>query len=245
MVADGTATVGGQDLFFRETVRRYIQARRFVRRDWLAREVTGAMADRSCRMLLLTGQPGAGKSGIVAQLAEEHPDWPVYFIRRDQRSPLSAASARAVLLRVGFQLAVLRPELFSTEQVRVVVEQRIGEVMRDGSAVAAEVERILSSPFHKTVVHIQQEVARNRGAVTGLRVREWVADPRMLSLDDLAAMALLDPAAALRRTDPDARIIIMLMRWTRCRTSRKRRLCCRGWPAWSCRTTLGSSSPRG
>ncbi|MDQ3764686.1 MAG: hypothetical protein M3460_25075 [Actinomycetota bacterium] len=209
-MADGTDAEASQDLFFRQTVLRYAQARRFVRRDWLAQEVTAALAHPSCRMLLLTGQPGVGKSGLVAQLAEENPDWLVYFIRRDQRSPMSAANARAVLLRIGFQLSVLRPELFAADRVRVVVEQRIGEVVRDGSAVAAEVGRILSSPFHQTVIHIQQEVARNHGAVTGLRVREWVADPRLLNLDDLATMALLDPAAALRRVDPDARIVVML-----------------------------------
>ena len=207
---DGAGAEAGLDLFFRETVHTYVQARRFIRRDWLAREIVDAVADSACRMLLVTGEPGSGKSGVLAQLSDENPDWPVYFIRRDQRSSLSAASARAVLLRVGFQLAVGHPELFSTEQVRVVVEQRIGDVMREGSAVAVEAERILSSPFHQTVLRIQQEVTRSRGAVTGLRVHEWVADPRMLKLDDLATMALLDPAASLRRADPDARIVVLL-----------------------------------
>jgi hypothetical protein len=209
-VADGVGPDASADLFFGETVRRYVGAPRFVRRDWLVREVFDALAQPSCRMLLLTGEPGAGKSGLVAQLADENPDWLVYFIRRDQRSPLSAANARAVLLRNGFQLAALRPELFSPEQVRVIVEQRVGQVESNGSAVAAEVERILASPFHQTVVHIQQEVARNRGSVTALRVQEWVADPRLLDLDDLTAMALRDPATVLRRIDPKARIIVVL-----------------------------------
>ncbi|WP_030786643.1 AAA family ATPase [Streptomyces sp. NRRL S-920] len=200
----------GQDLFFRETVDRYVKAPRFVHRDWLAKKVTAALGQPDCRMVLLTGQPGVGKSGLMAQLAEKNPDWLVYFIRRDQRSPLSAATARAMLLRVGFQLVALRPELFDAATVRVVVEQRIGEVLREGSAAAADVDRVIGSPFHQTVLELRQEVARNGGAVTGLRVREWVADPRLVSLDDLTSMALLDPAAALRRIDPHARIVIVV-----------------------------------
>ena len=173
-MVEGPGPEAHQDLFFRETVRGYVGAPRFVRRDWLAKEVSDILDTPSCRMVLLTGEPGSGKSGLAAELAEEHHDWLVYFIRRDQRSPLSAGSARSLLLRVGFQLAALHPYLFSPDQVRVVVEQRIGEVGTDASAVAARVERLLASPFHQTVVHIQQEVSRNRGQVTGLQVRDWV-----------------------------------------------------------------------
>jgi hypothetical protein len=197
-------------VFFSDVVRRHVDGLRFVRRDWLAREVTDRVDDPACRMLLLTGEPGAGKSAFIAQLAADDPACLTYFIRRDQRSPLASSSARAVLLRLGFQFAALYPDLFAPDQVRVVVEQRIGTVEHGGAAVAAEVGRILASPFHRTVVQVLQDVDRAEGDVTGLRVGQWVDDPALLEVDDLAAMALLDPARALYARAPQDRVVVLI-----------------------------------
>src|SRR5436309_1819481 len=92
-----------EDLFFTETVRRYAENPRFLRRDWLAEEVAIRLRDPECRFVLLTAEPGAGKSTFVAQLARDHPDWPVYFIRRDQGERLAASSPHAFLLQIGYQ----------------------------------------------------------------------------------------------------------------------------------------------
>lgn len=201
---------GLDDLLFRPAVRRHVDAPRFVRRDWLAAEVGAALAAPACRLVLLTGEPGAGKSGLLAQLAADHPDWPRYLLRRDQRSPLGDGSARSFLLRVGFQLAATRPALLSSEQLRIEVDQRVGELRDGGSAVAAEVERILASPFHQAVVQIRQQIRTAGGVAVGLRVGEWVADPRLLPLADLASMALLDPARVLARLHPGENLVILV-----------------------------------
>src|SRR4051812_13503224 len=77
------------DLFFNETVDWYVGNRRFLRRDWLARELEVRLSLDDCRFVLLIAEPGAGKSAFMAQIAEGHPDWLRYFIRRDQHRPLA------------------------------------------------------------------------------------------------------------------------------------------------------------
>lgn len=201
---------GFEDLFSRDIVAGYLDSPRFVRRDWLEAELEQRLASSSTRIVLLVGEPGSGKSGAIAQLAADHPRWPAVFLRRDQRLPADRGGVRSFLLRVGLQLAAAWPELFDSDQVRIEVTQRIGELADGGEAVGAEVGRILASPFHQTVIDVQQQVRRARGSVAGVRVREWVMDPRRLDVADLENMALSDPARALLRSDPEQRIVVLL-----------------------------------
>ena len=127
-------TANYDDLFYRGIVRNYIEAPRFLPREWLAHELEACFVKPGCRFVVLAGEPGAGKSGFVAQLADEHPRWPVYVIRLDQRTSLSEIGVRSFLLRIGFQLAATRPELFELEQVRITVEQRVGKVLDRGKS---------------------------------------------------------------------------------------------------------------
>ncbi len=198
------------DLFFRDVVRAYVEAPRFVRRGWLAAELRERLDRPSCRFVLLTGEPGSGKSSFVAQLADDNPDWPVFFLRRDERTPLGETSARSFLLRTGFQLAALHPELFDLEQVRIEVEQQIGIAAADADVVGARIERIRASPFHQAVIRVTQRVRQTQGRLTGMSVGEWITDPRLIELDDLQQMALLAPARCLGRLDRQARIVILV-----------------------------------
>ncbi len=234
------------DLFFREIVHRYVDAPRFVRRDWLVAEVDEAIADDRTRVVLLVGEPGVGKSGLVAQLARDHPTWPVYLLRRDQRSPLAGGSARSFLIRIGLQLAAAYPDLVSTEQLRIEVEQRIGAVRDGGTAVGAQIERILTSPFHQARLAVSQRAGTVAGELVGVQIGEWIADPRLLDLADLADMALFAPARALARLAPAQRLVLLVdaldWRGASGRTAGRR------WPTGShrsvCPRTSAWSSPR-
>jgi WD40 repeat protein len=198
------------DLFLRPVVDSYVGNPRFLRRDWLAADLQQTLDDPDCRFVLLTAEPGAGKSTFVAQLAHENPEWILYLIRRDQQHPLLDVGARSFLLQVGFQLAALRPELFSRPELEVVVEQRVGDVATGGEVVAAEIGRILASPFYYSVLRIQQHVERTEGKVTGLRVSELALDPRAISCSDLQFMALVCPAEVLLRLEPSRQIVILV-----------------------------------
>jgi hypothetical protein len=63
-----------------------------LQRDWLAQALDAKLHEPGKRFVLLTAEPGAGKSAFMAQLAHDHPDWLRYFIRRDQRSVLADVS---------------------------------------------------------------------------------------------------------------------------------------------------------
>jgi hypothetical protein len=95
------------DLFFATVVDSYVSKKsnpRFLRRDWLEEEVAERLKEPTYRFLLLTAEPGAGKSTFVAQLAYDHPDWPRYFIRRGQFTRLGEVGAPAFRLQISFPL---------------------------------------------------------------------------------------------------------------------------------------------
>ncbi len=100
------------ELFYDSLIRSYVEASRFLRRDWLAEQVETAMAGLDCRFVLLTAEPGAGKTAFMAQLAHDHPAWPRYFVRRDQTTPLGDPGAHSFLLQIGLQLAARFPQAF-------------------------------------------------------------------------------------------------------------------------------------
>lgn len=203
----------GDDLFNLELIRSYVDKThnpRFVERHWLKQEVEKRLADPNCRFLLLTAEPGAGKSAFMAWLADCNPAWSRYFIRRDQRTPLGDVGAHSLLLQIGFQLAALYPDLFDQEQIEITVRQRIGQA-NDSRIVGAEIERIVASPFRRKVVDIQQDVKENRRtAVTGVQIGEIYQDVRLVPIEDLQYMALFDPAIALARINPDQQIVILI-----------------------------------
>jgi len=210
-------TVSAQDgLFYDDLVASYVSNPRFLRRDWLAGDVAEHLAEPDCRFILLTAEPGAGKSGFIAQLAADHspavPEnaWLRYFIRRDQLEALGDVGVRAFLLRIGFQFAALHPELFSPEQIQITIEQRVGAVEDRGKVIGAQVEKIISNPFHQAVLRIQQEVQRVSGELVGLRVGEFYSDPQAFDESQLQNMALFDPARALARLHPENQVVVLI-----------------------------------
>lgn len=202
-----------ENLFFSQTVASYTtQNKRFLRRDWLANIVGDQLNKRGISFVLLIGEPGVGKTNFMAQLANDHPNWPRYFIRRNQRTPLSDVDAKSFLMRIGFQLAGCYPELFDnqSEQMRIVVEQQIGTVDEGGELVGAEIEKLLISPFNQRLLKVQQNVRQNKGRVVGLTIRELITDQRLLSVKDLFSLALYKPAITLKKLHPEEKIVVLV-----------------------------------
>jgi hypothetical protein len=201
------------ELFFDTLVSSYVDANknhRFLRREWLAQGLDRKLAEARHRFVLLSAEPGAGKSVFIAQLAHDHPEWLRYFIRRDQRSVLADVSDRSLLLRIGYQFAVSHPELFTQEQLNLSVAQHIGGVGKAGEVVGAEVKRLVASPFYQKVIEIEQHVQANQGRTVGLRVEELFVEPRLLPAADLLYLALIHPALALQRIDPRKQIVVLV-----------------------------------
>jgi HEAT repeat protein len=196
-------------LFYEQLIRSYVVAPYFVERPDLMRDVETKLKEKSCRFLLITGEPGTGKTAFMAWLAHRNPDWARYFIRRDQISPLGPAGARSLLMTAGFQLAARYPSAFSQDEVEISIRQRLTKEGK-GSLIGAEIGRLISSPFRRVALDIIQEVEQTQGLVLGLRVHEWITDPRLIPYDDLQHMALYDPADALARTRPQERAVILI-----------------------------------
>jgi hypothetical protein len=197
-------------LFYETLIQSYVNAPHFVERTWLAEQIEEKLAKPGCRFLLLTAEPGAGKTAFAAWLAHEHADWLRYFIRRDSQTPLSSGDARSCLFAVSHQLAARRPRLFRSEQLEVVVEQRVRELQAEGKVVGIQVEDLRVSPFYRTVLKVEQDVPIVAGELAGISAKHMTVEKRILEIGNLQHLALLDPAAALLAEDARARIVVLI-----------------------------------
>jgi hypothetical protein len=58
-----------------------------------------------------------------------------------------------LLLRIGYQLAALCPELFSQEQLVLSVVQRVGKIREEADVVGAEVNQLSASGLSEGYPH--------------------------------------------------------------------------------------------
>lgn len=93
-------------------IKSYVNSPRFIERPWLAKKIETALSDPNCRFMLLTAEPGAGKTAFMAWLASQHPDWPRYFIRRDSQTPSAAATHALSSLQSDIRLQHSAPRFF-------------------------------------------------------------------------------------------------------------------------------------
>ncbi len=182
----------------------------FVERHWLRERIDAALDRPQCRFLLLTGEPGSGKTALMAWLASEDPNALRYFIRRDSQHPLNAGDARSALLTLGHQLALRRPELFADELMQIVVRQRADRISAGGHMTGLAVEDLLISPFRTTAIEVQQSAGEVQGSLVGIAAQRMTIDERALDPANLQFMALIDPAAALQRVSPGDRILVFV-----------------------------------
>lgn len=188
----------------------FVAAPHFVERVWLADQIVGQLAEPDCRFLLLTGEPGSGKTAMMAWLASRHPDWLCYFIRRDSQTPLSGGDTRSFLFALGHQLAAQRPGLFQPQNLEVVLDQRIDRVEKGGYASGISIEDLRASPFLQTALKVTQNVGIVAGELQGLSVKRAVIEERFLELGNLQHLALLDPAQVLLRQNPHEQIVVLV-----------------------------------
>ena len=179
----------------------------FIERRWLHERIEQARGSH----ILVTGEPGAGKTSLLAGLARAHPDWLRYFGRRDSRSALTGGDVQSFLLSIGHQLARQRPGLFEPQRLEVVVRQHIDATAPHSSVVGIRIDDLTVSPFYRTAtLHLDQQVAEVAGRVSGIEIGSAQLEPRLLEPANLAYLALIGPAEALLSEDPAARIVILL-----------------------------------
>lgn len=198
------------ELFFEDVVASYVKQPRFRPRQWLEKRVQDLLDEADCRFVLITAEPGAGKTAFMAQLAHNHASWLRYFIRRTSTQPLSSGDARSFLFAIGHQLAASQPELFDPDKLKVEVEQDIQENAASGRTTGIEIDDLQISPFFQTSLKVKQKVGIQAGELVGISIRRAVVEERFLELDNLQMLALFHPARALRRAGSPEKIVILV-----------------------------------
>lgn len=188
----------------------------FVERVAVRRAIEAHLDDPDCRIVLVDGGPGSGKTTLMAWLADERRDWLRYFIRRSGEPLASEAHRRegdlkSFLLAIGRQLAALRPEIFPglSELASIVADVNGREVDRTGRAYAILIDEMVSHPFWRQELRARLSVDTVRGEAAAVEIRRWVDAPNVLPAA-LADPALLEPARRLAETAPAQRVVVLV-----------------------------------
>ena len=201
-----------EDFLFSSLIKKYTESPRFIERQWLADKIGQAMAGNSRRLILITGEPGTGKSAFLAYLLDKHPQWLRYFIRRDQQTLLFSGSPtlRSFLLQIGFQFAGFYPDIFSEQMIDLSLQQAVDTIENTGRSTGARIERLVASPFTQITIKISQKVRELKGDFTGLVIGEYDADPSQTPIDDLEFLAFSHPCRSLKSDQPEKQIVICI-----------------------------------
>ncbi|OEJ22154.1 hypothetical protein AR457_40480 [Streptomyces agglomeratus] len=193
---------------FADVVAAHVDAADTVERTWLLEAVESAAGAGDD--VLVVAKPGAGKTGLAAALAHRNPRWLRYFVRKDSRTRLSGGDVQSFLLKIGHQFAAQRPELFDPGLLEVVVRQRIDQVGDSATVTGIQVDDLVVSPFYRTALQVDQWANRVDGQLRGIAVGHAMVEPRLLQPDNLAMLALGDPAAVLASRAPRERIVVVV-----------------------------------
>ncbi|MEU9688655.1 hypothetical protein [Amycolatopsis japonica] len=207
-MTDERGRLSRDELLYEKVIARHLDLG-FVERFWLAALIERHFRDPDCRFVLVTGGPGAGKSTLLAWLTQRHALSPRYFLRRLSSYPLAGGDAWSLLLSVGHQLALLRPELMRVD-LDVQVTQAVGRVAEAGRVVGARVGLLHLSPFQHTAVQVAQQVDIAEGSVVGFEIAQMVADSRLTDVGNLQHLALIEPAVRLATADPTAMVVLCI-----------------------------------
>ena len=164
MTDPGLSGLTGAELLFEDVVREHL-ARGLVERTWLLDRVERHFRDPGCRFVLLLGGPGTGKSTVLAWLARRYGLSPRYFLSGLRGGPPAGGDAKSLLIRLGNQLAALKPGVMGAD-LDVRVEQTVGEVR--GRAVGVRVDVLKVSPFRHTAMRVAQRADVVSGEVIGM-----------------------------------------------------------------------------
>ena len=198
------------DLFFDDLISSYVNSSRFVERHWLFKKIKEHLADPECRIIVLSAEPGAGKTAFVAWLANQQADWLRYFIRSDSKEQLRSGDARSFLFTVGYQLAFANPAIFKSDSVNINVSQNIGSIETSGSAQGISVDELYASPFYQTSLSVRQQVKTIQGKVTGVSIKKLVSESSLLTNQTLQKLGLFKPAQKLLKEKPSTKLVILI-----------------------------------
>jgi WD40 repeat protein len=202
------------ELFDEPLIRRLADNPRHRDRDWLTDLIHRHLDEEGCRIVLLTGAPGTGKSTIMGQLAGQHGHWPRYFIRRSGESDSDLHSheggVTSFLTQIGFQLLNLRGrELFPPPDPQFEPEMDVGVVGPGADVAVIRVAEWFSNPFQQEAVRAKLKASIVYGRAAVLEIGRLVTDAGMAPME-LENMALGEPLRRLAERHPGERVVVLL-----------------------------------
>jgi energy-coupling factor transporter ATP-binding protein EcfA2 len=170
------------------------QAADFVGREWVLDRISAWIDKESVRYLLITGEPGAGKTALAAWLAGAGPE------PTDARAGARLARCRRGWDAVHFcvargQRGTVEPGQFA----RLLAEQLASR--HEAFAVAA-IDRIAPE------VHIRMEARENWGTIIGLKIGRFIISER--DAQDVYNRVVREPLQELAAQQPDVTICILV-----------------------------------
>jgi hypothetical protein len=181
-----------------------------IPRPWLSEQILNYLRQEDVRIVVLTGEPGTGKSVELQSLLDEHRSWLSYFVRRDSKLAVESGNAIPFLITIGHEFARLCPEAFEPKNLELVVKQRVQNIERSGRVIALQVEELTASPFWQTAIRAEQHVEEVSGSLDAVVIRHMSLEPRLLTPEVLTYMAIRDPAALLSKLKPHETVVILV-----------------------------------
>jgi hypothetical protein len=183
----------------------------FVGREWVTQAIDDFLEDEDPRFFLLLGEPGCGKTALMATLVQQR-NYPHHFIGRgsqgglatslDWRDPIRFAES------IGYQL--LRDYggwVMDWDQWGIQVNQRVREL--HGQLIGTHIENFNATlrPSDKPVLTVMQEVEKfgEAAELIGVYVETLVMD-----FEQIVQELLINPLRSIATRWPNHQVVIVV-----------------------------------
>jgi hypothetical protein len=202
----------GKITAFEELMAKRYSPQSLVGRAWLVDYVDAFRQNSTIPHLVITGEPGWGKSAFIAHLAELW-NCPRYFIRADSLSGTTGLAAKPFLISLGAQLYQKYGRDIFVREILGSADVRAAWTRENAQVIGRVIEKLYSLPFlpiRPTDVRLVSGIAGSGSGVIGEQIREL--HDITLSLDEVTLLhaVVLEPLVRLFEADPTERVVILI-----------------------------------